>query len=305
MRQSPTVPLLDKSKATAVRLQEILADLNKLPTLPAVATRAMAMANDQNSSLMDFSQLVQRDPPIAAGLLKLANSPLYMTGKAVQSVDQAVVKLGLRICQDLIVAVGMRSMFQSLSAARLAFCEQLWEHSFLTGMVCQKVNKTFNLRCGGEEFTAGLLHDLGRILIAIACPQDIDLLGVVDLVEAPDVLRREQEAVGADHCHLGSWFAAQNKLPSGIVPAIRYHHTPAQAPTGGNLVALVALAEHVGNYLLGENSPEDYRPEANEGFRCLAAQWREETREKAARLMPLIVAESVQILHLSRKALGG
>jgi HD-like signal output (HDOD) protein len=303
-RRAPA-PSAGPSKSTAVRLQESLGDVNKLPTIPAIATRAMAVANDPNSSLMDFSRLVQRDPPLTAGLLKLANSPLYQVGRPVQSVEQAVVRLGLRNCQNLIVSVGMRSLFQNVHPSRVEFCEQLWEHSFLTALVCRNVNKVFGLKFAGEEFTAGLLHDLGRIVIAVACPNDVDVTKVLDLIEGPDVLEREQEEVGADHCYLGGWFALQNKLPPPIITTIRHHHTPGQVATNAGLVAVVALAEHMTNYLLGDNDPNEYRAEANGGFQCLTAEWSEDAREKASRLVPLIVTETARVRTLSRKVFSG
>ena len=106
-------PVLEALKAAA-------SSLSRLPTLPDAATRAMAIAKDPNSSLARLSAVIERDPALAASILKLANSPLYRTSCASVSLHQAVVRLGLRECQNLILTVGMRSLFRCVPRARLA-----------------------------------------------------------------------------------------------------------------------------------------------------------------------------------------
>jgi HD-like signal output (HDOD) protein len=255
-------PVLEALKAT-------VSSLSRLPTLPEAATRAMAVAKDPNSSLAKLSAVLERDPALAAGILKLANSPLYRTSCASVSLHQAVVRLGVRECQNLILAVGMRSLFRCVPRARLARYEGLWRHSFLTGCVCRRLNAALDLGFGGEEFTAGLAHDLGRVLIAVGAPEYSDAADPMDYVEGPDVLLREQAVLGTDHCFFGSWFANLNHLPAPIVSAVQFHHTPDWAEDHKALVALVAVADHMANHVQRHQRADGYGAADNPAWAVL------------------------------------
>src|SRR5262249_52230906 len=154
--------------------------------------KAMAVAKNPDSSLAEMATVIERDPALAAGILKLANSPLYRTAYAVETLHQAVVKLGLRECQNLILAVGMRSLFRTLPRPRQARYESLWRHSFLTGCVSRQLNCLLEMGFRGEEFAGGLSHDIGRVLIAIGAPDHFDAVDPMNFIEGPDLLANER-----------------------------------------------------------------------------------------------------------------
>jgi HD-like signal output (HDOD) protein len=243
--------------------------LGRLPTLPEAATRAMAVAKDPNSSLKKLSAVIERDPALAAGLLKLANSPLYRTRFAVESVHHAVVKLGTRECQNLILAVGMRSLFRNVPRARQLRYEGLWKHSFLTGCVCRHLGRALNLGYDGEEFAAGLSHDIGRVLLGLAAPDLSEQADPMDFVEGPDLLEREAAVLGTDHCYFGAWFANLNNLPASLVNAVQFHHTPEAAGEHQRLVALVAAADHMANHYQRDHDVEHYDGATNPAWPLL------------------------------------
>ena len=113
------------------------------------------------SSLGDFAAVIQRDPPLAAGVLKLANSALYQVGRTLDNVHQAVVRLGLRECKNLLIAVGMRSLLKGIPVEQKRVCEILWRHSFVTGCLARRLNKSLEFGYQGEEFSCGL-SQIGR-----------------------------------------------------------------------------------------------------------------------------------------------
>ena len=222
--------------------------LNRMPTLPVAATRAMNVAKDPNSSLAELAAVIERDPALAAGILKLANSALYRTFEGVLSLQQAVVRLGSRECQNLILAVGMRSLFLNMPPARQARYAALWRHSFLTGCLCRRLARVLGLPFEGEEFAAGLAHDIGRVLIGLGAPEHAEAADPMHFIEGPDVLLREEALLGTDHCHFGARFANVNSLPAPLISAVQFHHTPEWAQEHKPLVALVAVADHMANY---------------------------------------------------------
>lgn len=274
-------------------LKATVGNLNKLPMMPAAATKAMAVANDPAAGLRAFGQVIERDPALATGVLKLANSPLYRIGRTIESLDQAVVRLGLRECKNLIVAVGMRSLLRSTTPATRAPCEVLWEHSFLTACLCRRLNRTLELGYQGEEFSCGLAHDLGRMLIAIGVPTHFHAADPMDFRETPRVLDREQSVLGIDHCHFGAWFANLNQLPASLVTAAQFHHHPAEAESHKTLVALVAVADHMANHLHNCH-PAEYDLAANPAWQVLAASINGGMQEKLLGLAPSLLEEAVQ-----------
>ncbi len=256
MRRKETPAQGQRSIAEALKAN--LGNLSRLPTLPDAATKAMAIAKDPTSSLAEMAAVIERDPALAAGILKLANSPLYRTAWAVDSLRHAVVKLGTRECQNLILAVGMRSLFRNVPRARQLSFEGLWRHSFLTACVCRGLNRVLHLGYDGEEFACGLSHDIGRVLIALGAPDLFGQADPMDFLEGPGALEREQSVLGTDHCYLGAWFANLNNLPASLVNAVQYHHTPDEATEHRPLVALVTVADHMANHFQRDHEVDGY-----------------------------------------------
>lgn len=250
-------------------LKRAVESIHELWTLPEAAVEAMEIANDPDSSMRDLSAVIERDPALATGVLKQANSPLFWCGRNIESLNQAVVLLGLRECQNLIVAVGMRSFFKSTIGAQKRMCEILWSHACVTANLCRKLNRSLRLGHGGEEFACGLVHDLGRILVAISAPQVFELVDPLDFREGPGTLRRERELLATDHCRFGAWFAARNRLPKSLISAIGFHHTPEDAGDHTALIALVATADHMANHIGRNETCESYDLAANRGWSLL------------------------------------
>ncbi len=284
-------PAGDQSPADI--LKNSVGNLNKLPMMPASATKAMSIANDPSAGLREFAGVIERDPALATGILKLANSPLYRIGRTIETLDQAVVRLGLRECKNLIVAVGMRSLLKAGTAAVRKQCEVLWKHSFVTGCVARRLNRTLELGYQGEEFSCGLTHDIGRLLIAIGAPSHFDAADPLDFRESAETLAREQRVLGTDHCYFGAWFANLNQLPASLVTTIQYHHTPAEAVSHKTLVGAIAAADHMANHLqLG--GPEDYDLASNPGWAVLSHSCTDDHKAKLADLTPTIMEEALK-----------
>jgi HD-like signal output (HDOD) protein len=273
-------------------LKESIGNLNKVPMLPEAANRALAVANDPNSSLQSFAAIIERDPTLAAGILRLANSPLFRVGRSLASLDQAVVRLGLRECQNLIVAVGMRSLFRNVDEGHKRQLERLWRHSFTTACLSRRLARALSVQFQGAEFSGGLAHDIGRILIALGAPEQFDAADPLDFHEGPEVLEREQAVLGTDHCQFGALFANLNQLPGPLVNVIQFHHHPLEAGDHRALVCVVAAADHAANHLERTGTAEGYELEDNRGWALLAAGWPDERRQNFEEQFPGLLAEA-------------
>ena len=134
-----------------------------------------------------------------------------------------------------------------------------------------KVNQLLALKFQGEEFTAGLMHDFGRTLLAVADSEAFSRLDPLDFVEGEDVEGREREAIGTSHAEFGAWFAAMNELPESLVAAIQHHHLPEAAGAHVQLSALVAVADHMANHIQRGEAPETYNS-MNDGAMLILEQ---------------------------------
>ncbi|MBX3444974.1 MAG: HDOD domain-containing protein [Planctomyces sp.] len=246
----------------------------KLPTLqmlPAVATQALEIARQPDCSIAAFSGVVERDLKLAADILKMANSVLYSTGTPVASLHQAVVRLGFHHCRSVIVSSSYDSLTRTLGAEEQASRELLTRHGFLTAIFALRLNHCLHLGFQGEEFTAGLMHDIGRLLLSVAAPETFREADPLDFQETGELEDREREAFGVSHAEFGAWFADQSDLPQPLVAAIRFHHAPKDAGTHRRLAALTAAADELANFVQrpGRSEDEEYDPATNDAVRLL------------------------------------
>jgi HD-like signal output (HDOD) protein len=279
----------------AVRLQRKIEHLvDNMPAMPVTAARALALLEDPDVALADLAELVLEDTALATVLLQVANSALFAGGAQAVRLDQAVVRLGLWACKNLITAVGVRSVVRGRAVADDAECRALWHHGLVTAALASRINRAYRIGFNGEEYAAGLLHDLGRVLIALADRECLALSGVMDFREEGDLLARERAAIGADHCELGGWFGELSGLPGPLLGVIRHHHNPERAPIVPRLVALTSAADHMANHLHFGHGAGGYDPNTNVGLRCLTANWFPGRREHLWAALPELMESAAE-----------
>lgn len=247
--------------------------IGNVPTLPAAATRALAIVNDPKCSVRDFSKVLETDPALATSLLKLVNSSLYGGHTKISNLTQAITRLGLRETQNLILAVSVRSVFRWMPKGQQAERDRLWRHSSLTGVLCRQINEKLGLGYGGEELTAGLAHDLGRIMLAVGYPDVFSKLAAMSCADEEILLGEEQRLLGFTHPDLGAWLTTMWQLPPELTESIQYHHVPAEAPRYSALSAVVNIAEAMANHMEVTHSIEGIDLSNNAGWNVLRSSW--------------------------------
>lgn len=239
--------------------------------LPAVAMQAMELSKNPNCSITEFARVVERDVKLAADILSMANSAVFAGNAPISSLHQSIVRLGLRQCKNLIYCASLTALMQKLSTEDASTRERLWRHSFHTAILALHFNHSVGIGFQGEEFTAGLLHDFGRTLLAICLPERCAELDLMDLDDNPRLLEQEQMLCGTDHCELGAWFVQENGLPEPLIDAVRYHHRPRRGVRNIKLIALTSACDQMANHLQRYGGPEGYQPEQNTALEILEA----------------------------------
>jgi HD-like signal output (HDOD) protein len=275
---------------------KLLAKGDKLQMVPAVAMKALAMAKDPECSISEFASVVERDVKLAADILRITNSAFYGARHQILNLRQAVVRLGFAHCRNVILAASLGSMMKRMPLSEAWLQTVLWRHAVLTGILSVKLNQQLKLGFGGEEFAAGLIHDVGRSLIGVVAPNHLTAADPLDFEESPEMLLREQEILRTDHCELGGWFMAHNKLPEPLVEVVQFHHKPTQASEENfRLVALTAMADDMANHLQRCDTAVGYEPEDNFALDLLLGEnptGRRQFIDEAEDMMELVCREA-------------
>lgn len=274
---------------------------SKLRMMPAIAMQALELAKDPDCGIDDFSAVVERDPGLAAEILRMANSVMFGSGRSILNLHQAVVRIGLSQCRNLIVAASFSSMVKTMSLHEQRTRELLCQHSFTTALLCLYLNRSLKLGFQGEEFTGGLIHDVGRMLLATCYPERISEIDPLTFDEGADTLRDEEAFIETNHCSLGEWFTRKNQIPGELTSVVRFHHSPELSPpTERRFVALVAACDHMANHLQRTQESSGYDVDDNRAIGlledCGVAKLSPRFRDVAAQHMDAAMHDAKQIL---------
>lgn len=226
-----------------MNITELLKGVDGLVTLPDVFLRINQLTEDPDSTAAEIAKAIRQDPSFTVRMLRVANSPHYGFSSTVDTVDKAVSIIGTSQIRNLALSMSIASAFSGLPN-ELVSMENFWRHSLYCALIARILAKMAR-RCDPEAlFTAGLLHDIGELIIFNRLPQQAhdSLLLVLDGLDEMPVHQAEQQIIGFDHAEVGGKLAAQWKLPPLLVECIACHHSISQAEHYPREVALVHLA---------------------------------------------------------------
>lgn len=247
-------------------VQQRLEANGPLPVLPWLAVRAVKVSEDPDCSINEFVSLIERDVSLLSGILSFANSAFYSGGKPISNVRQAVIRLGIRTCRNLILTSCISSLMGRMSMKQEWIRESLARHGYVTAAICLSLNQHLQLGYDGEEFTAGLVHDIGRTILASCFSDEFQEFDALTFEESSATVDHEFSVIGTSHTEAGAYFAAKSGLPPVLIEVIRYHHNPEHATGDRRLVALVTAADDIANHLQRFDTPENYEAATNKGL---------------------------------------
>lgn len=210
---------------------DILRKARKIPAMPAAVARLFAMAQDDRSNSLDFERVLKADVALSANLLRLANSPIVGRASKVTDVRTAVTVLGIRrVCEMAASAHLLRVISQPLIGYDMS-AQAFWTHCSAVGLLSEALAKELRLQHVGMAFTCGLLHDIGKLAIALACEETQVELRVSFDANAEQFIEAERKAFATDHVEVGEALAQRWRLPEPVILAVRWHHLPDACPS--------------------------------------------------------------------------
>lgn len=228
-----------KDDAEAASLASVPWAHIKMPPFPQIALRVLQLAGDENVQLNRLCDLISSDPAFATEVLTIANSFLYAPRYPIKTMLQAVEVLGAQHLQGLCLTVGVRSYLgKSLGHPSM---RALWRHNLACALIAEQIASA-GFMDRDIAYTAGILHDIGRLALAVVRPREyIDLLGR-HMGTPGSMLLREREMFGMDHCEIGKKLVAEWKLPEDFEPIMAGHHAERQRNGQWSMPELVSLS---------------------------------------------------------------
>lgn len=222
--------LSEKRKAVKRKLRK----LEGLPTLPPIVQKLNKMIEDEKTSIHQIADLIEKDQIITTKILRLANSAFYGFPKKVSTVQNALMLLGINIVKVLIIT---SSIFDIIYKEDV----DLWEHSIGVAACSKILAERLELKEPQEVATAGLLHDLGKIVEKVSFKEDYKK--ILELMQNnKDPLKAEKEILGIDHAEIGSFLMRIWNIPDRLIEAVDAHHELEKAKKFKKEAAIVHLS---------------------------------------------------------------
>ncbi len=226
-------------------IKDLIQNNLSIPTIPEIVQRVTALIEDPHSGTREIGQLIAQDAPLAAKVLRIANSAYYgLVGDCV-STEQASTVLGLRVLRNIVTQVSVMQQFEHLEQETGFEVSALWKHAVLTGHVCSFLARRSRrqLDLTPEEFyVCGLLHDVGKVVMLDGLGKEYVQMAVTAKNEGLPLFVAEKRRYTFNHTDVGAMVASRWGLPQAVSIAIQFHHGPREKVAGSSVVSLIANA---------------------------------------------------------------
>jgi putative nucleotidyltransferase with HDIG domain len=210
-------------------------DTKTLPTLPGVITKLNSLSENDKASVQEMARIVASDQVLSARILRLANSPSYGFYR-VSTINNAMILLGVNVVKSLALS---SSIFEIMEKNSIG----LWEHSLGTATAANIIAKKLGIPEVEEIATAGLLHDIGKVIIGLKCAEAVTEIRRMIKVDELYIRDAERQVLDTDHAEVGGWLAKSWFLPDKLSEPIACHHDVSRSEDHRTKSAVVHLAD--------------------------------------------------------------
>ncbi len=222
-----------------------------LVSLPDVALKLNALINEPHSTAQDIADVIATDAALTAQLLQIVNSAFYNFPQQVDTITMAITVIGTAQLRDLAMATLIIQKFNRIPE-NLVTPEAFWSHNIACATAARTIVTELGMQHPERVFVAGLLHDIGRLLMYVAEPAlSADILQQLKLDNGLDINQLEKASFGYDHAELGAVLLKEWGLPDSLVQPVKYHHMPDQA----DMFTMEANVLHLANVVANQIKP--------------------------------------------------
>lgn len=239
--------------------RELVSGAIEIASLPEIFLKINEMIDSPRHSAADIGRVISNDAALSARLLKIANSVFYGFPSQIDTISRAITVVGTRELRELILATSVIRCFKGLPND-LVTMEDFWRHSVCCGLAARSLAKLRGEQLIERFFVAGLLHDIGSLLVYRKIPE----LAREALLRAQHnnvpLYKAEEEVMGFDHAMVGAEILRKWKLPEHFQESTEFHHNPTRALRYPNQTALIHIADVVSDALQYGNSGDPHVP---------------------------------------------
>ncbi|TDV72432.1 HDOD domain-containing protein [Pseudomonas sp. LP_7_YM] len=242
-------------------IEQLFTDLGSLPSIPKVAQDLIIKFDNPSSNLESVARNIEKDPVIAAKILRLANSARFRGSRESSSIEDAATRLGFNTLRTLVLASAVTGAFKAGPSFDL---KGFWLKSFQVAGICRLLAK----KTGADAeiaFTCGVMHDIGELLIQTGAPQVAERINNVTKTGTTNRAANETLQLGFGYPEVGAELARRWHLPPVIQNAILYQARPMQAPDDATQPRIVAQALTISDALESNGGATPQAQEAVEG----------------------------------------
>ncbi|NWF90133.1 MAG: HDOD domain-containing protein [Ignavibacteriaceae bacterium] len=252
--EEQTNQILSKAEQTLQQIQTI----TNLPAVPKVLQEISQLFNLPRISLKQVGNIVEKDPALTVKVLSVANSPLYGLRRNVKSIDSAVLILGIQEIKSIVTSIKMTSTIK-MKPDKFFDPNKFWHHSMSVGMLAQRMAKDLGFSFEGDCFVAGMLHDMGILVMHEFLSKDFNLIKDETKSNNCSFLEKEYEVLGLSHQEIGEFLTQKWALPPVYSDALRFHHRPGDSKENNFLTSILHIADfaisqfHINGVVWDEN----------------------------------------------------
>jgi putative nucleotidyltransferase with HDIG domain len=227
------------------KLKRIMLEVEAFPGMPATAAKLLPLLDNPDSTPSEVENIVKYDPGLTANILKLTNSAYFGIPTKVSSIKQAVILLGWKRLMQVVTTICMSPLMKKAVPGYDLRSGELWRHSIAVSVAAELLVKALKIPDADEVFTAGLLHDVGKLILGGFVKQDLEQIqAMVTKGISFDVA--ESMVLGTNHAEIGGQILHKWSFPAELVNAVQWHHDPESCENTCTLSDIVHVANKVG-----------------------------------------------------------
>ncbi len=211
---------MDKDKVKRLIYNKV----NNLPTLPDMIQKVVSLVQDEKTTAKSLGDLISYDQAISSRLLKVTNSAYYGLSREISTVQHAIVVLGFEQVKSLSLGIAVFDAMKGANETTSLMQDEFWRHSVGCSLAARIICKKSGKLDAGTAFTASLLHDIGKLVLANFFSKEYKVVMEKAKEDGRSIVGIEEETLGFTHADVGEWLCSGWKLPLSFASAIGYHH---------------------------------------------------------------------------------
>jgi putative nucleotidyltransferase with HDIG domain len=245
-----------------MEIQDLISENEPLASLPNTFYLLQDAIEDPNSDFARIGKIISIDPALTLRLLKIVNSAFYSYSNKIETVSHALGVVGTEQLMQLVLATSVVGQFKGIPKDMINM-EYFWKHSVACGLVARTISEVCNEADGERYFVAGLLHDIGRLVMCLKIPDQFRIAMDFARKSGDRWYKAEAKYFGFDHSGVGGALLRAWNLPKRLQESVAHHHNPSAAQNYSHEAAVIFLADHISHEIVHAQDEEHIRDEIN------------------------------------------